>query len=173
MHIFHNDPQGNRPPGYVHATALRQVVPIAQSCDTGERRLTITAIEVYEDGSILRYFMVGSGMMVDYAERTAELKQLSQAMDTRAMRRLMERDFAGSNIYLRLSDDIGTTYSVLPRGGNGTDNRWESSLGFTPAVPPEARRLHILLFEGDWQRDTGEAAKRDPEHLVHTFDIAL
>ena len=177
LHIFPNDPDGPRPDGFVRALHLRRVLPIAESCTIADGELTATSLEIYEDGTILRYFVIANDEIVrEHAERNAEMQRLISENDRTAIRRFAETHFTripGRNVYMRLEDDFGTTYHGLLRGGEGGDRRFESNYGFTPATPPEAQRLRILLFEGDWRRETGEATKRDPEHLVRAFEVSL
>ena len=46
-----------------------------------------------------------------------------------------------------ITDDLDTTYVVLPGGGGGNDESWQYELRFAPAPPPEARTLDIAVVE--------------------------
>jgi hypothetical protein len=134
-------------------------------------------LELYEDDVILNYYLIANESILRGNEvPSAEMRRLGALPDrdrrSQSLRDAMPR-IAGRDLYLRLQDDLGTTYPGLQRGGHGGNERWETSYGFTTAVPAKAKALRVLVFEGDLQRQTGEATKRDPEHLVHTLDLAL
>ena len=171
------EPDGSLPAGYVRATRLRRVVPIAESRTITEGDLTLTSLDLFEDGSILNYFMVGNEEVIRrQAEHHAEIQRLVGLNDRDALRRYAESTLSvrmGMNVHMRLEDDLATGYQGLARGGGGSENRWESSYGFTPAVPAEATRLRILVFEGEYRRETHEATAREPERLLHTFEVSL
>jgi hypothetical protein len=177
LFVYGNDPDRRPPPGVVMALKLRRVLPIAESCTITEGELTLTSLELYDDGSILNYFIIGNDEVLRRrTENEPEMQRLSRLNDRDAMRRYVEANlpvFIGRSVYLRMQDDLGSTYDGLSPSASGGENRWETSYGFTPAVPLEAKRLRVQVFEGDWQRETGEATKRDPEHLLATIEVPL
>ena len=177
LFVFSNDPDGSRPAEFLRAIKLLRVLPIAASCATEEGELTATSLELYEDGVILNYFLVGNEeVRRRQAEANAEMQRLARSGDRAATRRYVETHLPildGRDIYLRLEDDLGTAYHGLRRSGGSDNDRWETSYGFTPAVPHEASQLRILVFEGEYRRETHEATAREPERLLHTFEASL
>jgi hypothetical protein len=177
LFVFGNDPDGPRPAGFLRAIRLLRVLPIAESCVTEDGELTATSLELYDDGAIFNYFLVGNeDVRRKQAEAGAEMQRLARAGDREATRRYVQEHlpvFNGRNLYLRMEDDLGTAYEGLRRSGGSDNDRGETSYGLTPAVPSEATRLRLLVFEGDYQRETNEAKKREPERLLHTFEVSL
>ena len=166
------------------ATKLQRVLPIAESCAITEGELTITSIELYEDGSIVRSFVVASDARRQEAdalnEQVARLMEQGKLDELEAF--LREHNSApaddwptlpGQNIYLRLEDDLGTIYGSMPRGGGGGEDHFETSYGFTPAIAPTATLLRIHLFEGEVQPDRILVTPRDPENLIASFEVPL
>jgi hypothetical protein len=177
LFIYPNDPNHQPPPGVLRALTLRRVLPIVQSFTVENGELTVVSLDLYDDGSILNYFIVGNEeMQRQQAEHNAEMQRLARLADREAMRRYVQANLPGRfgpNVYVRMEDDLGTAYAGLNRSANGSEIRWEANYGFTPVVPLEATCLRIMVFEGDWQRETGETTKRDPEQLVASIDVPL
>ena len=177
LFIYPNDPDNQPPPGMLRALKLHRVLPIAESRPITDGDITLVSLEMYEDGSILSYFVVGNeDVRRSQVEHNSEMARLARSNEREALRRHVEANpmaRLGRNLYIRIEDELGSSYFGLPRGSSGDTSRMEASYGFTPAVPAETTQLRVFVYEGDYQRDTGEATKHDPEHLIQTFEITL
>jgi hypothetical protein len=176
----------DRLPAFVplEAIKLRRVVAVAQSHPIEHGEFTVASLELYEDGSIARCHIIASETRRREARLRSEeesrlLEQGNLAEFARMLGSHKERlddvlsALPGRNLYLRLEDDLGTSYNAAPRGGGGGEARSEIDFGFTPGVPSEASRLRILLLQGDRRRDSFFASPRSPEQLIHTFEVSL
>jgi hypothetical protein len=106
---------------------LRRVVPIVQSQPWGDGVITLIALEIYEDGSILTFqsvFPTGSYSSPSQRSFSSNLEKMPD---------------------LRIGDDIGTRYFVGSGGGGGGWKTWRGYRQVTPAIPEEAQALTISV----------------------------
>lgn len=156
FHLVGRRGRRSRPlPGIVRGVELRRVLPIVRSCQVEGGSVTLVSLELYEDGSILRYYAVPAQPLQERSLAVVrDIQRLAQEGRAEELRAYVEqrmlgmpREF-GQDIGVRMEDDAGTQYESMPRGGGGGDYRWEASIGFTPRVPAEAKRLTLTLLEG-------------------------
>ena len=166
---------------------LLRVVPIVQSCEIEGGSVTLVALEIYEDGSILRYFAVRSQPPQERSQVIAKnVQRLADEGRGDELRAYLEQHLRGSpshfgeGVGVRLEDDAGTQYASMPRGAGGGDDRWDASLSFTPRIPAKAKQLKLIVLEGTgvfppirqrgWSPIGGQRAAGEP---VATFTVDL
>ena len=176
-----------RPPGFMRGRKLRRVLALALSCPVEGGSVTLVSLELYDDGSILRYFAVASRSMRERSQAIArDLQRLAREGREEELRAYVEQRLRGmphhfgDNLGLRLEDDAGTQYASMPRGASESDDRWDASVGFTPRVPAKARQLRLTVLEGTgvfppirqrgWSPIGGQRAAGQP---VATFTVDL
>jgi hypothetical protein len=129
---------------------LVRVLPIAQSVPWNGQKLTLRALELYTDGSLLSFMLVSVPAQPMFALPSDDSL----------------RDWHTRQPRFRVEDDLGTDYRVgFSGGGGGPVLRYESTI--TPAVPEAAESLRIFVR---LPLDSGPNATTGPETR---FDIAL
>lgn len=159
------------PGGTLQATKLLRVVPIAQSCAVEGGELTVASIELYEDGCILHCHVIPSddapprfepGQGQGYRVSTARME--GPGLRNAPVPLPRSPALPDDRFRLRLEDDAGTRYAGGARAGGGNNLRWETSYGFTPAVPDAATALRLFVHPAP--SPPGSAA-------IHVFEIPL
>jgi hypothetical protein len=112
---------------------LRQVIPIAQSQVHGDVRVTAVALEVYEPrGMVLSLLVQIEPDALDASER-----------------------FGGVRVAATLRDNLGTSYWLAERPGEGASERQSHRVllpNFGERLSDEAHRLDIQIAELHWER---------------------
>jgi hypothetical protein len=131
------NPPDSRFDDYRVPSTLVKVIPLNRVFEIKSGKLTLVSLEVYEEGSILRFHIL----------RPAS----STPAPTNAVDMLLNRQ----NVKFRLNDDVGSSYRGMSGGGGGDSTNWEGSSRFWPRVPAEARQatLHVL----EWSREPSAA----------------
>ena len=151
------------------ARRLLRVVPIVQSFSANDGMVTVSSLELYGDGSILRWYSATNNPRASAESRLRaaldELQSMPQEesqsflMHLAALSGPTECDFA-------LRDDVGTVYDAHPSGGGGDGERWDSCTIFGPAISETAKRLFLeMTLHG--------AHSRASAPLKHTFVVDL
>ena len=130
---------------HMEGTELQRVIPIVQTEKWGDLDLTLSSLEVFEDGSILRYQTQG--------ELIFRLPQL------------LLNDIISSRPSLNVEDDVGTEYYAFMGAGGGDESLWQGSVRITPAIPSAAGTLRI--------RVRPPRSLTPTESLPATFEVAL
>jgi len=155
---------------------LVNVISVAQKASTRAGDVTIASVEVFTDGGVVRYFILGTG---EATAAEAEFHSHFEAAsgDHGAIQRLLEsrRDQPfgfGMRVHADLKDDVGTRYRCLPGGGGGNTQRWSGEWTFYPAIPANARQLRIDVVRTSRPvlLPTDSDGDREP---LHTFTIHL
>jgi hypothetical protein len=105
----------------IRGQSLIRLVPIVQSFESNGRKLTISCLEIYEDGVYLMY----------QAPTHGTLDQLTSFW---------------SRCYFTMEDDMGNVYRPVGGGGSGDDSRMRWEAGFVPAIAVNARAVVIRAF---------------------------
>jgi hypothetical protein len=109
----------------VRGSHLARVIPIAQSCDAGGATVTLVSMEIYEDGSLLRYQLTSNGPAL-----------LGPSLDL-----FFEPTFD-------FRDNAGTTYRTFPSGGGGDDSLYRSGVNVKPPIEEAATSMTARLHWG-------------------------
>jgi hypothetical protein len=96
----------------------------------GHTELTVVSIECYDDGFIVNHIVRGGP--------TPQRPKPERAI------------FHSPLLWWEATDDTGTKYEALPRGGGGSAREFRGSTSFAPRLNPAASVLHLRVEEVQW-----------------------
>jgi hypothetical protein len=137
------------PAGWMEGVNLRRVIAVAESRTLVYGEVTITSLELYDDGSVLRFRVAVANPDVP------DLSKLEKFLRTNPTGQI-DRDALGlripeafeNNIRFRVEDNLGTEYICMPNGGRGSFDRWQGELDITPCLPDGVTSFRILVTDG-------------------------
>jgi hypothetical protein len=149
------------PGGIFVGEVLLRVLPIAQTASIDKGRLTLISLELYEDGSLIRFHCLVTGK--PGWGRHGETAVLRTATVQGGAEGGTPEDSAPWNglweplpFSLQIEDDAGTKYAAIPRGWSAQGQIARGEIGFTPPPPDTARTLRITV-------QGGPSLQRSPE----------
>ena len=121
---------------------LQRVIPVVQSLTHGATQVTLTSIEVYNDGFTLGYEIRRTD--VDPDDPGSLMLPLDPEMHWRA------------------SDDTGQQFLGMNFGGGSTRRGWRTREVFAPSFSPAARLLTLEAEEVLWMAHGGMRSQAQP-----------
>jgi hypothetical protein len=96
--------------------------------------MIITSLDVYHGGFVVHY----------------KIKTAQDPLDPMMLGWHMG-GIGSPDFFLRATDDRGTEYRGMPRGGGGGGDEWQGSAQFSPAIPNQATVLTLRVDELVWE----------------------
>jgi hypothetical protein len=152
------------PGGIFVGETLQRVLPIAQTASIDKGRLTLISLEIYEDGSLIRFHCLVTETPAWSRHGETAVLRTATGVPSRAEEdtRPPEDSAPWNGVWeplpfsLQIEDDTGTKYATIPRGWSAEKRIARGEIGFTPPPPDTARTLRITV-------QGGPSPRRSPE----------
>jgi hypothetical protein len=117
---------------FANFETLQRVVPIVQTQESRQRSLTLTSLELYEDGFILRF------QLRDLAPYTWRLNEAGDPLAP------ISRP---SRTMFAVRDDTGASYEAYVAAGFGGSETYRAEVRGRPAIRAAARRVEFRALD--------------------------